>query len=280
LKILVVGAKGMLGTDLVEVLGLTKEVVGTDIEDFDITRQEGTFRAISEIKPDFLINTAAYTQVDQCETEEEKAIAVNGDGAKNLALACLKNRVKMVHVSTDYIFDGEKRVPYREKDSPHPLSVYGRSKLLGEQYLQELMEDFIIVRTAWLYGKHGPNFVKTIVRLAQEKDELKVVNDQKGTPTYTFHLARAINALIEKEAYGIFHVTNRGSCTWYEFACEILRLKGIKVKITPATTEETRRPARRPSFSVLDCSRFEWLTGLNLPHWKDAVKEYIEQEGV
>jgi len=269
----------MLGTDLIKVLSLNKEVVGTDIEDFDITRQEETLRAISEIRPDLLVNAAAFTQVDKCEEEEKKVFAINGEGVKNLALACLKNGAKMVYMSTDYIFDGKKRAPYKEADSPNPLSVYGRSKLLGEQYLQELMEKFIIVRTAWLYGVNGPNFIKTVLHLAQEKDELKVVDDQCGTPTYTLHLARAINALIEIEALGIFHITNRGSCTWYEFACEILRLRGIKVKVIPITTQEIGRPANRPSFSVLDCSKFERTTGLILPHWKEAVREFIQQEG-
>jgi dTDP-4-dehydrorhamnose reductase len=279
-KILVVGAQGMLGTDLVKVLSSTKTVVGTDIKDFDITRQEGTIEAVSEIRPDFLVNVAAFTQVDQCEKEEKKAMAVNGEGVRNLALACLKIGAKMMLVSTDYIFDGRKREPYQEEDTPNPLSVYGRSKLLGEHYLQERMESFIIVRTAWLYGANGPNFVKTIVRLAQEREELKVVDDQCGTPTYSLHLARAINALIETGVTGIFHVTNRGFCTWYEFACEIVRLKRLNVNIRSATTDEIGRPAKRPPLSVLDCSKFEKTTTLVLPHWKDAVKEFIEQEGV
>jgi dTDP-4-dehydrorhamnose reductase len=280
LKILVVGAQGMLGTDLVKVLSSTKTVVGTDIKDFDITRQEGTIEAVSEIRPDFLVNVAAFTQVDQCESEEKKAMAVNGEGVRNLALACLKIGAKMMLVSTDYIFDGRKGEPYQEGDTPNPLSVYGRSKLLGEHYLQELTETFIIVRTAWLYGANGLNFVKTIVRLAQEKTEMRVVDDQCGAPTYSLHLARAINALIETGARGIFHVTNRGCCTWCEFAREIVRLKGMKTNVKPATTDEIGRPAKRPPFSVLDCSRFEKITGLILPHWKDAVKEFIEQEGV
>jgi len=270
----------MLGTDLTRVLGMTKEVVGTDIGDFDITEKEATVEAVSSIRPELLVNAAAFTQVDQCEKEEEKAVAVNGEGVRNLALACLKNKVKMVQISTDYIFDGEKRTPYREEDLPNPLSVYGRSKLFGERHLQELLDRYLIVRAAWLYGAHGPNFVKTIMRLAREKEELKVVDDQWGTPTYTFHLARAIDALIETGEDGVFNVTNRGSCNWHQFACEILRLKGITINVVPATTEEIRRPARRPSFSVLDCSKFENATGLFLPHWKDAVKEFIEHEGV
>jgi dTDP-4-dehydrorhamnose reductase len=280
LKVLVVGAKGMLGADLLKVLSPSKTVVGTDIEDFDITEKEGTMKAVSEIRPDFLINAAAFTQVDQCERDEKKALAVNGDGVKNLALACIKNGIKMMQLSTDYIFDGEKRIPYQEEDSPNPLSVYGRSKLLGEKHLQELMDNFVIIRTAWLYGANGSNFVKTIAQLAQEKDELKVVDDQWGTPTYTFHLARAIDAIIETGETGIFHITNSGFCTWYDFACEIVRFKGLKVKVKPANTNEIGRPAKRPLFSVLNCSKFEKTTGLILPHWKDAVKEFIQQERI
>lgn len=280
MKVLIVGAKGMLGTDLLKVLSSNKEVIGTDIEDFDITKQGETIENVTRIRPDILLNVAAFTQVDQCETERERAMMVNGEGVKNLAIACAKNKIKMLHVSTDYIFDGNKEIPYVEDDPPFPLSIYGRSKLLGERYLRDILSENIIIRTSWLFGAQGENFVKTILRLAQEKDELRVVDDQRGSPTYTLHLAQAINILIDTGVQGIFHITNRGSCTWYEFASEIVKLKGINIKIKPITTEEIGRPARRPRFSVLNCRKFESLTGFILPHWKEALKDFFKREGV
>ena len=223
-----------------------------------------------------MINLAAYTDVDGCELNEEKAFAVNAEGTKHVALAASRCRAKMVYLSTDYVFDGNKREPYLESDSPHPLNVYGRSKWKGEQYVQELVKDALIIRTQWLYGRYGKNFVTSILRQAREKKVLSIVNDQIGSPTYTVDLAKAISALIQFDARGIFHVANSDLCTWYTFGQAILKLSGMdKVKVIPISSKELGRPAIRPSYSVLNCQKLKKETGLTLRPWSEALKDYL-----
>jgi dTDP-4-dehydrorhamnose reductase len=277
--ILVIGAKGMLGKDLIGVLLSSlpnDEVIGWDIEEIDIQKEEDTVFKIEKLRPDIMVHIAAYTDVDGCELNEEKAFAVNAEGTKHVALTASRCQAKMVYLSTDYVFDGNKREPYLESDSPHPLNVYGRSKWKGEQYVQELVKDPLIVRTQWLFGRYGKNFVTSILRQAGEKSVLSIVNDQIGSPTYTVDLAKAISALIQFDASGIFHVANSDLCTWCTFGQAILKLSGMdKVRVIPISSRELGRPAIRPSYSVLNCQKLKKKTGLTLRPWSEALKEYL-----
>ena len=274
-----IGAKGMLGRDLMGVLLSSlpnDEVIGWDIEEIDIQKEEDTVFKIEKLRPDIMVHIAAYTDVDGCELNEEKAFAVNAEGTKHVALTASRCQAKMVYLSTDYVFDGNKREPYLESDSPHPLNVYGRSKWKGEQYVQELVKDPLIVRTQWLFGRYGKNFVTSILRQAGEKRVLSVVNDQIGSPTYTVDLAKAISALIQFDASGIFHVANSDLCTWCTFGQAILKLSRMdKVRVIPISSKELGRPAIRPSYSVLNCQKLKKKTGLTLRPWSEALKEYL-----
>lgn len=278
MRVLVLGARGMLGKDLVPLLSRNHEVSCKDIQDFDITIRQAVLDQIGSCRPDWVINAAAYTDVDGCESKAELAFAVNAEGARNVALGCARAGCGMIHLSTDYVFDGESRTPYPpEGISPNPRNVYGASKLQGEQYVQESLEEHLILRTAWMYGKYGKNFVDTIVRLGKEKEELRVVNDQRGSPTFTRDLSEAILRILDKKARGIVHVTNSGECTWFDFARRILELAvpGRRVRVIPISAKELARPAARPAYSVLDCSRYESITGSKMRHWEEALKEYL-----
>ena len=274
-----IGSKGMLGKDLMGVLPSSfpdDEVIGWDIEDIDIQKEEDTATQIEKLQPHIVIHVAAYTDVDGCELDEEKAFAVNAEGTKHITLAASRCRAKVVYLSTDYIFDGNKREPYLENDLPSPLNVYGRSKLKGEQYIQEWMKDALIIRTQWLYGSYGKNFVTSILQQATEKKVLSIVNDQVGSPTYTADLAKAISILIGVGARGIFHVANSDLCTWYIFGQAILKLSGLdRVRVIPISSKEFGRPAVRPSYSVLDCQKLKKETGLTLRPWTEALKNYL-----
>lgn len=280
-RILVLGAGGMLGNDLMKMLGSGHEILGRDCEDFDITDENRTRDEILKIDPGIVINTAAFTDVDGCEAEVDRAYAVNAHGAGNVALACKEGNMKLLHISTDYVFDGKEESPYQEDGIPAPLNIYGKSKLKGEQYIKEIMENYCIVRTAWLYGRGGKNFANTILKLAEVKEELMVVNDQVGPPTHTKDLANAIGVLLAHNPKGIYHITNKGTCSWYQFAVEILKLAHMEnVKVRPVSSEVYTRPAGRPAFSALDCSKFEEKTGLVLQPWKDALAEYFMEDSL
>jgi len=278
-RMLVIGARGMLGRDLMGILQASfpaAEVVGWNIEEIDIRKEKDTLAKIEELRPEVVIHLAAYTDVDGCESDEKRAFAVNADGTRHVALAASTCRSKMVYLSTDYIFDGDKREPYSESDAPRPLNVYGHSKLRGEQYVQELAEDFLIIRTQWLYGPFGKNFVDSILRQAREKKTLSIVDDQTGSPTYTVDLAKAIFGLIRVNARGIFNVANSDFCTWYTFGQAILKLSGVnQVRVIPISTKELDRPAVRPSYSVLDCRKLKAETGLTMRPWSEALKDYL-----
>jgi dTDP-4-dehydrorhamnose reductase len=277
--ILVIGARGMLGRDLMGVLHSSlpnDEVIGWDIEEIDIRKEEETVTKIEKLRPEIVIHIAAYTDVDGCELDEEKAFAVNAEGTKHVVLAASRCRAKVVYLSTDYVFDGNKREPYLESDLPHPLNVYGLSKLKGEQYVQEWVKDFLIIRTQWLYGRSGKNFVDSILRQAREKEILSIVNDQIGSPTCTADLAKAISVLIQFNAQGIFHVASSDLCSWYTFGQAILKLSGKdKVRVIPISSQELGRPAVRPFYSVLNCQKLRKETGLTLPPWPEALKDYL-----
>jgi len=265
LRILVVGSKGMLGTDLLHVLTPRHSVIGVDLDEMDIISRQSVCDKMASILPDVVINTAAYTDVDGCEEQEDTAFQVNAEGPENLAIACRDRNIPLIHVSTDYVFDGKKENPYRKDDPPNPMGVYGRSKLEGEKRIQRILPDACIIRTAWLYGKWGKNFVKAILGQASKTRELKVVSDQKGSPTYTMDLAEALQRAAEKGLHGVYHVTNGGSCTWFAFAEKILALsEKSDVHIEPLSTKELGRPAPRPANSVLDCSEFEEDSGMHL----------------
>lgn len=275
MTILIVGARGMLGSDLMANLGDADRLIGADIEDFDITDREQTLKAVSELRPEWVINAAAYTQVDRCEEEHAMAFAVNREGAANLALACKSVKARLIHVSTDYVFDGRSRDPYREDDPVNPISRYGQSKLEGETAVRALLDDAAIVRTAGLYGRGGVNFVNTIRRLARERDQLTVVDDQWVSPTYAVDLSRAIGLLMRASARGIFHVVNSGSCTWHRFACRIVQLTGSRSTVTPISSAQLNRPAARPAFSVLSTEKYTALTGSMMRSWEDALTDYL-----
>ena len=271
--ILVVGANGMLGRDMMALLGDSAR--GVDIDEIDITSLESTERILKTLKPETIINCAAYTDVDGCETNVETAMQVNGEGVAHLAMASREIGARLVHVSTDYVFDGGKGSPYVEDDAPSPLGIYGESKLAGELNAA-FNPDHLIVRTQWLYGLHGKNFVETMLRLAAEKDELSVVDDQIGSPTWTVDLAGAILALLKTDHRGIYHAANAGFCSWNGFAKAIFDEAGVQITVKGMTTEELNRPARRPLYSTLDCGKLERDSGFEPQPWREALKKYLK----
>ncbi len=276
MKILVLGYKGMLGTDLMARLG-GHSLTGKDVDDFDITSAADCRDIIGENAPDIVINAAAFTDVDGCETREETAFAVNASGVKNVALACREGNIRIMHFSTDYVFDGTGDRPYKEDDPCNPINAYGRSKLQGELYLKEFSKNYTLVRTSWLYGRHGKNFVKAILQRAKNSQPLEVVTDQIGSPTYTPDLAGAVKVLAEGGHTGTFNVTNRGSCSWYEFARRILDLSGFEdVAIKPITSDLLERKAMRPKNSLLSGEKFAGATGKTLRFWQIALRDYLE----
>lgn len=291
MKVLVTGAAGMLGLDLMSLLGAAHEAVGVDLEqrageragvpgmlqgNFDILDEADIRYRVAEIKPEWVVHCAAYTNVDGCEKEPDKAYALNVEGSRNVAKACWGADARMLYVSTDYVYDGRKEEPYVETDPVNPLNAYGESKLGGEREAQAVLPRALVVRTSWLFGLNGPNFVEAILGQVGKKDELDVVADQVGSPTYTPDLADALVRLIEAGASGIVHVSNGGKCSWHEYAKRILGLAGVGgIKVNPITTAKLGRPAVRPAFSVLSNARYEELTGHRLRGWDEALAEYI-----
>jgi dTDP-4-dehydrorhamnose reductase len=271
--ILVVGSKGMLGQELMGLYGSAAR--GVDVEDIDITDLGSVQRVLMTLKPRIVINAAAFTDVDGCEADTELALQVNGEGVAHLAMITKEIGATLVQVSTDYVFDGRKHAPYQEDDAPAPLSIYGESKLAGEMNVK-FNPEHLIVRTQWLYGHGGKNFVETMLRLAGERSELTVVDDQIGAPTWTYDLALAIKTLIDKGCRGTYHVANSGFVSWNGFAREIFQQEGLAVTVSPMTTEQLGRPAPRPLYSVLDCGKLAEDTGLVLEPWQEALKRYLE----
>ncbi len=275
MKIALTGSDGMLGSDICSVFS-DVELKSFALNDFDITDLDKSVSAIKNAAPDYLIHTAAYTDVDGSELDPEKAYLINGLGARNIAIACEEIKCPIIYISTDYVFDGAKKEPYNEWDIPNPINKYGLSKLIGEQFVASLTNRFYIVRTSWLYGKNGNNFVDTMIKLFSEKDEIGVVDDQTGSPTFTYDLAAKLKDIIGR-GFGIYHITNTSQCSWYEFAVEILKLKGINKKVTPITSDKFIRPAKRPCFSVLDNTMLRLEGLMELRHWKEALKDYLSE---
>ncbi len=278
MRCLVTGAKGMLGTDLVNRLREWKEdVTGWDLPEHDVTKVERTINNIHRVGPDVIFHLAAWTDVDGCERDPARATSVNSQAAWGVALGAAETGCKLVYVSTDYVFDGRSKRPYREKDKPNPLSVYGRSKLMGEKAVAKACKRSFIVRTSWLYGRSGRNFVDTIRIRAREKNRLEVVDDQVGSPTYTRDLCRSLVELARSKRFGTYHLTNHGRCSWFELAKEVVSLTGADCEVVPIDTATAGRPAPRPAFSVLDNRNFRSKFGRELRHWQDALKDYLEQ---
>ncbi|WP_462315738.1 dTDP-4-dehydrorhamnose reductase [Methanobrevibacter sp.] len=275
MKILITGSNGMLGHDLANALE-GHELILTTSKTLDITDKDHTIEFICDAEPDIVINSAAYTDVDGCEENHDLAYAVNGEGVRNLAMACREIDCPLVHISTDYVFDGSATEPIAEDGEIGPISVYGKSKLQGEEAIQEILDKYFIIRTAWLYGLNGKNFPKTMLELAESHSEITVVYDEVGTPTYTPDLAYGISELIETDRYGIYHLTNSGSCSWCEFARYIFEVAGKDVNVIPVTASEFARPAPRPSYSVLDNRNWVENGFEPLRDYKEAIKEYIE----
>lgn len=283
MRVLVTGASGQLGKDVV-VLFQQKghDVMGCSRSELDITNLEQCQQVINGFQPDSIIHCAAYTAVDAAETDIDGAYKVNAAGTRNVAVAAEKAGAKMVYISTDYVFNGRSSVPYQEYDNTDPQSIYGKSKRAGEVLTQSLSSRYFIVRTSWVYGLHGNNFVKTMLRLGQEKPQLQVVNDQKGSPTYTVDLARFLEELVQTEKYGVYHASNSGYCTWYEFTQAIFeeaRKLGFQItaQVEPCTTEQFARPAPRPANSVMDhlSIRTNGLTDLKV--WREGLVDFLMQ---
>lgn len=282
MRVLITGADGQLGRDAAEIFAAAGHAVfAAGREQLDITDQIQCDTVTSGFKPDVILHCAAYTAVDAAEQDEDGAYFINADGTRNMAVAAEKCGAKLIYISTDYVFDGESELPYREYDSPSPRSVYGKSKLAGEMLVQSLTSRFFIVRTSWVYGQHGQNFVGTIRRLAQEKPVIQVVNDQTGAPTYTVDLSRFLLALAQTEKYGIYHASNTGACSWYEFAEAILQEeaaitgKAAAAKLVPCTTDEFPRPAPRPRSSILDHMAIRNSGLTDLRPWREALREFL-----
>ncbi|HON57994.1 MAG TPA: dTDP-4-dehydrorhamnose reductase [Smithella sp.] len=294
MRILLLGHQGMLGSDLMQKFFLDHEVVGMDKSEINIVSAEECRNAVKETAPDIVMNAAAYTHVDGCETDKEMCFAVNAEAVRNIALACQNQNIPLVHFSTDYVFDGKSKSPYKENDSCNPINVYGESKLKGERYLQAITENYLLIRTSWLFGHRGKNFVEAILEKAEAKNYIKetlenkkasptkpstieVVDDQVGSPTYTKDLAAAVDLLLKNNARGVFHVTNRGTCSWHQFAVQILKEAGFEnIKVIPIKSDMLKRPAQRPLYSVLSSQKFINTTGKAMQPWQLALQEYLK----
>lgn len=281
-NILVTGANGQLGSELRKI-GFTAldEVFFTDVAELDITSYEAVAKFVEEHDIDTIINCAAYTAVDKAEDEPELAAKINTEAVANLAKVANKQDCLLIHVSTDYVFNGMGEEPYTEKNNPCPVSVYGKTKLAGEEAIKKSGCLHIIIRTAWLYSTFGNNFVKTILRLAGERPELTVVSDQVGSPTYAEDLARAIVTIMEDDnrgmCEGIYHFSDEGVCSWYDFACEIVRISGLPCQVKPVTTAEYPTKTRRPAYSVLDKTKIKQTFGVSVPHWQESLAACMKE---
>lgn len=276
-KIIVTGCNGQLGK-AVNVLykdSSEYELVNTDVAELDITDIKAVMDFVEQVKPYAIINCAAHTNVNACESQEDLAYKINAIGPRNLAIAATEYDAKLIHISTDYVFAGDGDKPYREYDEVNPQSAYGRTKLQGERFVQQFAKKYFIVRTAWLYGD-GKNFVKTMLGLAKNNDTVRVVGDQIGSPTSAKELAKAIAILVPTDNYGVFHGTCEGVCSWADFTEEFYRLAGVTTKVEHITTDEYPTPAKRPAYSVLDNYMFQMTTDFRFADWKDAIREYME----
>jgi len=273
--VLVTGAGGQLGQAIQHIAGQHPEItfVFFTSSELDITNKDNCERIFEQYQPEYCINTAAYTAVDKAESEPEKAQAINVVGAQHIATVCKKHNTVLLHISTDFVFDGKHDQPYTETDIPNPTGIYGQTKLDGEIAVQKHCDKYFIIRTSWVYSQFGHNFMKTMLRLASERDSLSVVHDQIGTPTNAIDLAEALLSIIQsrKEAYGIYNFSNQGYCSWYDFAAEIFKKQNIKIDLKPIPTTAYPTPARRPAYSVLDKTKIKTVFGLHIKDWQQAL---------
>ena len=280
MKILVTGVKGQLGYDVVsEGENRGYEMIGTDVDNMDITDARQVQTVIESCRPDVVVHCAAYTAVDAAEEYSEICRKINVDGTRNIAEICRTMNIPMMYFSTDYIFDGRGENFWEEDDLKAPLNVYGQTKYEGELAVQELMDKYFILRISWVFGVNGSNFIKTMLRLGKERGAVSVVADQIGTPTYTHDLAKLVIEMVQTEQYGVYHVTNDGICSWYEFACEIFKQAGMDVKVTPVTTAEYPAKAKRPFNSRMSKDKLKASGFSMLPDWKDALERYLNALG-
>lgn len=277
LKILVNGAGGQLGQDVMRQLHSEHDVVGFTRNEWDVTDIEATKSIIERERPQVVIHCAAFTKVDQAEVEPTAAFRVNTDGARSVAAACGNSNVTMVYISTDYVFDGTKASGYDERDQPNPINVYGHSKEAGERVVRHYCGQHFILRTSWLFGPNGTNFLTAIGEKARTGAEIAVVNDQRGSPTYTGHLAAKVAELIRTSSYGTYHTAGSGACTWYEFAHTFVEQIGWSVNIVPITSEGMARKAKRPTCSILRSCRLPDIGMTFLPHWTLGVAQFIKR---
>jgi dTDP-4-dehydrorhamnose reductase len=289
MKIVITGCKGQLGSQIIDILnkgyselGSTPkeyrdaEIIGLDKGELDITNLQKVKECLVEIRPDIVINPAAYTNVDGCESNQDLAYKINAIGPRNLAIVCEEIGAKLLHISTDYVFEGNGTTPYREYDVTNPVSVYGKTKLAGENFVREFSSKYFIVRTAWLYGYNGNNFVKTILKAAKEKEYLDVVNDQSGNPTNVEDLAHHIIKLALIEEYGVYHCTGIGECSWFDFASAIVEYSGIECTVNAITSDKINRAAKRPKFSSLDNMMLRCINKDEMRNWKVALKIFLQ----
>lgn len=277
MRILVTGVKGQLGYDVVnELTGRGIEAIGVDIEEMDITKAEDVEQVMTEAKVDGVIHCAAYTAVDAAEDNVELCRRVNAQGTENIARVCSKLDIKMIYISTDYVFDGQGERPWEPDDERTPLNVYGQTKYEGELAVQKYVDKYYIVRIAWVFGINGKNFIKTMLNLGATHDKLTVVSDQVGSPTYTYDLAKLLVDMIETDKYGIYHATNEGLCSWYEFAVEIFKQAGMKVEVIPVSSDEYPAKAKRPANSRMSKEKLTEQGFERLPRWEDALTRYLE----
>ena len=277
MKVLVTGAKGQLGRDLMNELerqGL--EGIGVDVEEMDITDPEKCRSVIGRAGADAVIHCAAYTAVDAAEDQAELCRRINGEGTRNVAEACRDAGVKLMYISTDYVFDGQGTRPWEPDDERAPLNVYGQTKYEGELAIEELLDRYYIIRIAWVFGAAGKNFIKTMLRLGKEKGAVSVVDDQVGSPTYTYDLARLLVDMVQTEHYGRYHATNEGECSWYEFACEIFRQAGLKVQVTPVSSEAFAARSKRAANSRMSKEKLTEKGFVRLPDWQDALRRFLD----
>ena len=277
MKVLVTGVKGQLGYDVVKELEKRgHQPIGVDRDEMDLMDNDAIRTFIMELKPEAIVHCAAYTAVDKAEEEVETCYQINAESVKVISECAKELDVKLIYISTDYVFDGTKEGEYVETDLPNPINVYGASKLKGEQYVQTLLEKYYIVRISWVFGVNGNNFIKTMRRLGSERDELNIINDQVGSPTYTADLARLLVDMMETDKYGIYHATNEETCSWYEFANEIFKQSGIEVKTNPITTDQYPTAAKRPMNSRMSKAKLK-ANGFNLlPTWQQALAHYLK----
>jgi len=280
-KILVTGAKGQLGKKIIDILGSKYKLVLTDSDNMDITDITAVKRVFTEEKPDLVIHGAAYTKVDAAEESEELCRKINATGTKNVANICKGFGATLFYISTDYVLDGQKTTPYTEEDPANPLSVYGKTKYEGEQFVKEICNKYYILRVAWLFGElpeghPGTNFVETMLRLAQERDSLNIVNDQIGSPTYTEDLVRVIEMIIEKKiTYGLYHFSGEGAASWFDFASEIFKQSQVKIQVSPITSDQYPQKAERPSYSYMSKKKIEEALGLKVRPWQEMLRDYL-----